>query len=167
MIVYRASKNIYSKDLSGEGARLAGGRWNSKSIPLVYTSESKALCMFELAVHVPINSIPTNYKIVKIEISDSAKIEEILIKNLPSDWGVLPYSNSTQKIGDDFVMRNKKLVLKVPSVVVSGSFNYLINPRHKDISSVKIIDEEIFDVDRRLLKKKYKSVFISSAEFKK
>lgn len=152
MIVYRASKNNYSDDLSGEGSRLAGGRWSSKGVPMVYTAENKALCMFELAVHVSMDSIPTNYKIVKIEISHSASIKKISIKNLPSDWRVLPYSNSTQQIGNDFIKRNKELVLKVPSAVVSDSFNYLINPKHKDIGLVKIIDKENIDLDSRILK---------------
>lgn len=152
MIVYRASKNNYSDDLSGEGSKLAGGRWNSKSVPMVYTSENKPLCMIELAVHVSLVSIPTNYKIVKIEISDSATIRKISIKGLPSDWNSLPYSNSTQQIGNGFIQRNKELILKVPSVVVSGSFNYLINPKHKDIGLVKIIDKENLDLDSRILK---------------
>jgi RES domain-containing protein len=30
---------------SGEGARLFGGRWNPKGVPLVYTAESRVLAL--------------------------------------------------------------------------------------------------------------------------
>ena len=32
---------------SGDGARLYGGRWNPKGMPLVYCAESRALAMLE------------------------------------------------------------------------------------------------------------------------
>ena len=48
---------------------------------------------------------------------------------------------------------NKYLVLKVPSVVVQGEFNYLINPNHPEISNVKIKTIEKFNFDERLFLK--------------
>jgi RES domain-containing protein len=33
---------------SGEGARLYGGRWNHKGVPMVYTAGSQSLAMLEL-----------------------------------------------------------------------------------------------------------------------
>ncbi len=47
MRVYRISKIQYHHHLSGEGARLAGGRWNSKGISIVYTSSSIAPATLE------------------------------------------------------------------------------------------------------------------------
>jgi len=38
----------------------------------------------------------------------------------------------------------------VPSAVVEGDFNILINPRHKDIGNVKIIKLAGFGFDKRL-----------------
>ena len=58
MIVYRLSREKYARDLSGEGARKAGGRWNSRGIPLVYTSQSISLCALEVAVHLPLGMAP-------------------------------------------------------------------------------------------------------------
>ena len=37
--------------LSGEGARLNGGRWNSPGLPAVYTSSSLSLATLEVLVH--------------------------------------------------------------------------------------------------------------------
>ena len=47
MLLYRISKSKYAKDLSGEGARRAGGRWNFKGTPVVYTADSTALATLE------------------------------------------------------------------------------------------------------------------------
>jgi hypothetical protein len=39
---------------------------------------------------------------------------------------------------------------KVPSAVVSGDYNFLINPFHSDFGKVKILQKEVFEFDRRL-----------------
>jgi RES domain-containing protein len=43
--------------------------------------------------------------------------------------------------------------MKVPSAVVQGDFNYLINPFHKDYSRIKIVSTERFSFDNRLFLK--------------
>ena len=58
MIVFRLCKLEYKNDLSGNGARKFGGRWNSKGIPMIYTGETRALCSTEIAVHAPYGLIP-------------------------------------------------------------------------------------------------------------
>jgi len=153
MIVYRLSKKKYAADLSGRGAEKAGGRWNSNGLPMVYTSESRALCTTEIAVHSPLGNIPTDYYLTTIEIPPIAGILEIKQAGLPKDWKAIPHSNSTQLIGDKFLSENKYLVLKVPSVVVQGDFNYLLNPAHRLFSKVKITKTELFEFDERLFKK--------------
>jgi len=72
---------------------------------------------------------------------------------LPKDWNAIPHSNSTQLIGDKFLDQEKHLVMKVPSVVVSGDFNYLINPRHIFFPKIKILKIEPFQFDERLFVK--------------
>ena len=153
MIVYRLSKQLYCNDLSGTGAFKAGGRWNSKGTALVYTAESRALCVAEVAVHVPVGIIPKDFFLVTIEIPDNA-IAEMPLHTLPDDWNVFPHPVSTQLFGDAFVQQGNALVLKVPSVVVPGDFNYLINPQHKLMPKVKLVGEPIpFPFDVRLFKK--------------
>ncbi len=39
---------------NGEGARIAGGRWNKIGTPMVYTAGSLALAALEIIVHLPI-----------------------------------------------------------------------------------------------------------------
>ena len=149
MIVYRLSKSAYARDLTGKGAEMSGGRWNSKGTAIVYTSQSRALCMAEIAVHTPLGNLPIDYCLVTIALPDHS-IHVLNAKVLSDNWRSFPHLDETQKIGDKFITEEKYLVLQVPSAVVQGDFNFLLNPRHKKISEVKIIDVESFDFDERL-----------------
>lgn len=152
MITYRLSKEKYCKDLSGKGAELSGGRWNSKGTAIIYTSGSRALCTAEIAVHTPVGIIPDNYFLVEIELPDDSGIEEVDIFKLSANWNQFPHSHETQEIGDQFIRTNDLLILKVPSAVVQGDFNYLINPLHADFPTVKIKQSESFSFDERLFR---------------
>lgn len=153
MIVFRLSRNKFKNDLSGKGAELAGGRWNSKGIPMLYTSESIALCTVEIAVHMPLGIIPLDYFLVKIELPDFAELPEVKVEDLPEAWKSFPHANLTQEIGDNFILEEKHSVLKVPSATVQGTYNYLINPRHPMFKKVRIVDVVPFEFDKRLFVK--------------
>jgi len=150
MIVFRLSKSKFANDLSGKGAEKSGGRWNSKGTALVYTSESRALCTTEIAVHTPLGNLPLDYMIITIEIPEDVSVHEVVTSEIPANWKSFPHSHSTQEIGDNFVNYRKFAVLKVPSVVVQGDFNFLINPAHVESSKIKILSTESFDFDERL-----------------
>lgn len=152
MIVYRLSLRSFCNDLSGKGAELWGGRWNSKGHALLYTCESRALCITEIAVHTPLGIVPVDYWLSSIEIPENSPILEINADNLPPDWKSFPHSASTQIIGDVFIRDKKYLALKVPSVVVQGEYNYLINPVHSSMSTIRILKTEPFLFDERLFK---------------
>jgi RES domain-containing protein len=149
MIVYRLSKGKYHRDLSGKGAEMYGGRWNSKGTPLLYTSQSRALAFAEISMHIPLGIVPKDYFLISIQIPDTASIHELTESGMPVDWRSNPHSDTTQRIGDEFVSALKYLVLRVPSAVVPGDFNYLVNPSHPMMNSVTIADVEPFEFDSR------------------
>jgi len=153
MIVYRLSKKVYATDLTGKGAESSGGRWNSKGVAMVYCGESRALCTAEIAVHIPLGNLPAGYILVSIEITGDIQIGELSNKDLPKGWKTFPHPHSTQEIGDRFIRNSRYAVLKVPSAVVQGEFNYLLNPNHPDISRIRIKATEPFDFDERLFVK--------------
>ena len=86
MIVYRLCRKDYANDLSGRGAEINGGRWNSKGVAAIYTASSRALCAIEIVVHVPAGIIPTDYFMVTISIPDSEVTDTISLKSLPANW---------------------------------------------------------------------------------
>ena len=150
MKTYRLAKQDYAADFSGKGAELTGGRWNSKGTAMVYTSQSRALCLAEIAVHVPVGIVPLNYFLTEIEFPDNIEFISVSEESLPSGWNSFPHSQFTQELGDDFIATNKSLIMKVPSAVVQGDFNFLINPKHPDFGFIRIIQIEPFSFDKRL-----------------
>jgi RES domain-containing protein len=152
MRVFRLSKRKYSKELNGKGAAKSGNRWNSKGTEIIYTAESRALAMAEVAVHLTLATLPSDYVMIEIEIPDNIIIKEIILKELDEDWNNHPPSSNTQKIGDEFIDSIKECLLKVPSAVVQGDSNYLINPYHTDFKKIKIIEITDFPFDKRIFK---------------
>jgi RES domain-containing protein len=153
MIVFRLSKKAYSVNLSGKGAEETGGRWNSKGIPMVYTSLSRALCTVEIAVHVPLGLVPSGYQLITLDIPERFGVEEPDLNSLTPGWKSFPYTRETQLLGDSFIKSKNSLVMKVPSAVVQGDFNFLINPLHEGIVSISIVKTEPFLFDERLFRK--------------
>lgn len=152
MLVFRLVKQQYSKVLSGKGAAIFGERWNSKGLELIYTVENRSLAMAEVAVHFSLATMPSSYNMLSIFIPDNLTIKEIKTIELPDDWNTFPHAKSTQNIGDSFILENKFVALKVPSVVTKGDFNILINPHHKDFKKIKIKSSEPFLFDRRIFR---------------
>jgi len=151
-MVFRLCKSAWQNDLSGKGAEISGGRWNSKGRPLLYTSSSRALCVAEIAVHTPLGCLPHDFSMVEIELPDGLMIKEMMKDELPEHWQSFEHRNLTQRIGDQFISSNAALILKVPSAVVQGDFNYLINPGHPDIKYISIVKCDPFRFDERLFK---------------
>lgn len=150
MKVFRLSKSEFCRDLTGVGAEKSGGRWNEKGYPVVYASGSRALCLTEVAVHIPLGIIPQDFILTTIEFSSKLLTHEIYEEELPLDWKTFPHPSFPKKMGSFLLKERKHLIIKVPSAVVQGEYNYLINPNHPDISKVKITSVEPFFFDERL-----------------
>jgi len=151
--VFRIAKTRSIRDLSGTGARVYGGRWNRKNIPIVYTSENRSLATLEFLVHVPLSLLPNNLSIACLEIPDDIFVEQISIAVLPKNWRDYPAPPELADLGSEWAIAMRSLLLRVPSVVVLDEFNILINPIHPDMDRVVITRVESFIFDRRLLRK--------------
>ena len=79
LIKERHKKNAFT----GEGARIAGGRWNHRGIVVVYTSETLSLAVIELFVHLDIIEAKFTLVYFSVEILDVDMKEEINPHNLP------------------------------------------------------------------------------------
>jgi RES domain-containing protein len=150
MILYRIAKCNYVNDLTGTGARLYGGRWNSEGHSMVYLASSRALAVLEALVHLPPLLLPDNFCIAEIEVPDK-NIFILDIQNLPQNWTAISPPIELKQIGNQFLKETKHLMMKVPSSVVPEEFNYLLNPFHPDITKAKIKNIHPFNFDNRLL----------------
>ena len=149
-VLYRIARTKYAKDLSGEGARLAGGRWNHKGTPLIYTASSRSLACLEALVHMSQADFLITRRIVLIEIPKTIVPVTIGQASLPKNWRQHPPPFALADIGTRWAESMKSLLLQVPSVVVPEEVNMLINPAHPDIKSVTITNLEDFMFDKRL-----------------
>jgi RES domain-containing protein len=150
MIVYRICKSLYADDLSGSGARLVGGRWNSKGMPALYTSGSRALAVLEVLVHIPAAMVPKDYVVVSISIPDTMEVEEIAWIKIKTEIEKNGIHANFSKLGNEWIKKIKTPVLKVPSVIVKDEFNYIINPLHPESAAIKIMERKPFTFDARL-----------------
>lgn len=149
MKVFRIGRSKYAGDLSGEGAKLFGGRWNHKSVPCIYTSESRALALLEYTVNINIDDIPRALSITTFEFSLS-EIKIIERADLPGDWREAPAPSSTKDFGTAFLRNLTNAVLKIPSSVMGEEYNYLLNPLHPESKHFKIVEIKDFVYDVRI-----------------
>ena len=136
-------------DFDGEGARIAGGRWNAPGLRLVYTAGSEALAILELLVHVSPQQIPSDHVCIPAEVPDPL-IESLPEDALPSDWRRNPAA--TSRLGSRWLRAGASAVLRVPSVVVPREWNYLINPAHPAFPTLAVQPALPIEFDPRLWK---------------
>jgi RES domain-containing protein len=127
-------------DLSGEGARLYGGRWNSPGFAVVYLTDHPALAVLEVRVHLdlPLELLPDDYVILLATLPDEPPGE---ILEIPPD---------PRASGDAWLASLSSAVLRVPSVLVPGARNLLLNPRHPRAPEAAIRQVSAYRLDLRL-----------------
>jgi len=135
---------------SGEGAARTGGRWNSRGGRVVYASGSQALAALESLVHL---NPPALFAYVTFGASfNRAFCETLPQRALPPNWRLAPAPPSCQALGDAWLHEERSAVLEVPSVIVEGESNYLLNPAHPDFKNIVISPPRQFSFDPRLLR---------------
>ena len=140
MEAWRICRRSYA-DLSGEGARRYGGRWNRRGTPVVYLAEHPALAVLEVLVHldIPPELLPEDYVLLRAELS-------LWPETPPFDQ---PYN--PEAVGNAWLRTGETALLRVPSVLVPHSFNLLLNPAHRTAARAKIVSVEAFVFDPRFL----------------
>lgn len=124
--------------LSGEGADLFGGRWNSKGVRVAYLGTSLAQAAMEVLVHLDRPSLLTEYS--KLSASfDEALVNHIDIADLPDDWAEPTLASSVREVGDRWAQARSSSILQVPGACVIGEYNFLLNLAHPDFGLLQLI----------------------------
>jgi RES domain-containing protein len=139
--LYRIARAGHALDLSGEGARLYGGRWTPPGYPVIYTAEHPALAAWEVLVHFGLvaETAPLDHRLVALDVPDHA--ETMHIPHVPHD---------PPAVGREWLESGQGLLLCVPSVVIPESRNYLLNPAHPDMAAVVVQELGVFVFDARI-----------------
>ena len=146
MLVYRIARSEWANALIGSGAP---GRWNFEDDLVVYTASSRALACLEVLVNAGKSLQMNAYKLMEIEIPDPLLEEEIKLEKLSPDWFRLQNMKTTQSIGHTWQLQGRSGVLKVPSSIIGEEANFVLNTRHVDFNSIRIVNTRSFDFDAR------------------
>ena len=146
---WRLTRKPYA-DLSGEGARLKGGRWNSPGKAAVYLSEDAALPVLETFVHLDLTPdlLPDDCVLMRVDLS-------ALEIAMPGSWledgpeDLLDEADG-RTFGDRWIDEARTPLLRVPSVIVPESFNLVLNTQHIFASNIPDPTSRPFRFDARL-----------------
>ena len=144
--LWRVSRHV---DLSGAGGLSASGRWHTRGRRVIYGASSPALAVLEVLVHLEIDASdhPLGYHLIEIQAPDD--VMDLELRALRKTWQSREFD--TQALGDAWLAAGETLLLRVPSAVVPGSWNFLINPGHPRMRRVRIVTTTPDPFDRRLL----------------
>ena len=135
---------------SGVGGLYAARRWNHLGTEIVYTSTSRALAAMEFFVNLDPIEAPDDLLMAEASVPD-ANIETIGLDALPRNWRGLD-NKRCRDVGSEWARSLRSVALKVPSVVVDGDWNVLLNPRHPEFGKVKIGAAKPFRFDERMFR---------------
>ena len=150
---WRLSLRKYAESaFSGEGPRIFGGRWNPVGVPVVYSSLSLSLAVLEVFVHMTARAEPNDYVSVEVDLGiDESQAERVDLRKLPKDWHALE-NPALHAIGAAWAQSKRSLVLLVPSVIIEGEWNAVVNPLHPGAKKIVLGKPKPFTFDERLFK---------------
>lgn len=140
------------KALSGEGARLFGGRWNHKVAPMVYCSSSLSLAALEVLVHTDPINLPSDLVTVEAAIPSHVPITQLEEPALPDEWAKTPGPTGIKDLGTRWLESAEAAVLVVPSAIIPEEKNILLNPLHPGVFEISHREVRAFLFDSRLAK---------------
>src|SRR5437867_1649088 len=102
MRFWRVCRRRYAAEaVRGEGARLYGGRWNSRGVRVVYASTSLALAAVETFVNLEPNLMPADVVSIEGEIPEALEPGKLDVKILPAHWNETR-DESLRRLGDEW-----------------------------------------------------------------
>jgi len=115
---------------------------------VAYSSESRSLAALEVLANVrdPTLLFARPWVVIGATIPDQLIERPVRV---PANWRDTPCSPDTQHFGAEWMRAARSAVIRVPSAVVLGEFNYLLNPAHPDFVKIAVGKPEPFAFDPR------------------
>ncbi len=135
MFVYKIANKNYASKFVASGI---DGRWSSGGRLVIYTAESIALSFLESMIRRHGIGFNNDFKTILIHIPDDLQIEKVELHELPKGWNNYGDYAISQSFGNKWCDDLRSPLLKVPSVLLPDSFNYVINTVHTDFSKIEV-----------------------------
>ncbi|GJG89267.1 hypothetical protein tb265_44480 [Gemmatimonadetes bacterium T265] len=153
LTVWRLTTPRYA-DLTGEGARRAGGRWNPRGVAVVYTGDHPALAVAEYLVHVrDPEDLPDALVFLRVVVPDDVAVGVVSRAALEArdpGWRRAG-APACLAAGTAWLAAAAEPVLRVPSAVVPLAENVLLNPAHPDAARWAVAEVVPYAFEPRLL----------------
>lgn len=150
LVAWRLDRAVYAESWnSGEGAFRAGGRWNSKGVPVVYCSLDPSTAILEVAVHKGfevLDRVP--HIMTSMTIGDPSLVHVVNEGDIPNAEWLRPVSPgpAQQTFGNELLAKHPFIV--IPSAVSPRSWNLIFNVGMTDAYVLR--QQETFSLDTRL-----------------
>lgn len=137
-------------DLTGRGGLFREARWHARAHPVVYLADHPASALLEVFAHMEVDrdDLPADYQLLRIECPEDVGFDDS--GHLPENWR--SELTVTQGIGDRWLEATTTALLRVPSVIVPYTSNWLLNPVHREASRVRILEVLRVRFDPRLFR---------------
>ena len=149
--LYRIVHKQYQDDpFSGKGGLYNKSRWASRGQLVSYAADHLATATLEKLTGVQRASLMTEmvYACAEIDDQHATLLSE---DDLPEDWDKLPAADATRDVGDAWLEAQDSVVLRVPSVVLPHSYNYVVNATHPHRPALRVIEVTPLLLDNRVL----------------
>lgn len=104
-----------------------------------------------MLVHLQAHEILHAYLLASVSFEESV-VEQVSAAELPAGWRKDPAPPAVQAVGDERVARASSAILRVPSVLIDGEWNYPLKPAHPDFGRCVRGKTRPFRFDPRLAK---------------
>jgi RES domain-containing protein len=152
MRVWRICRKAHAAaGLAGIGGLHVSGRWHHRGRPIVYASSTASLAALEVLVHVDPANAPSDLTLLAIDVPDDVAVETCDPTRLTPRWQAFPGPVELQDFGSTWLAEVRTAVLAVPSAVLPVERNLLLNPAHPHAARFRIVGEQPFSFDPRLL----------------
>jgi RES domain-containing protein len=108
---------------------------------VIYAAQSQALAALEMLGHLQGR-----------DLLEEKLVETLSSHSLPENWRADPVPIELRRIGDEWLERAKRPVLRVPSALLPQEFNFLLNTRHPQFQQLSFGDPISFRFDPCLIK---------------
>jgi RES domain-containing protein len=123
---------------------------------MAYASTSLSLAVVEVFVHLKKDQEPDDLVAIAAEVPmDEAQVEQeklLMLMRLPPDWRHTE-NRELQRMGDEWIRLQQSLAMMVPSAVIDGEWNVVLNPVHPDAGRIEVVSVKPFRFDSRMFKR--------------
>jgi RES domain-containing protein len=151
LVAWRLEPAIFAAGWdSGEGARLYGGRWNSRLRRAVYAAFDPATAILEVAAHKGFEELAlAPHVLTSLKIGDPGAVHVVPPDAIPDPAWLTPLiAGKAQQAFGDGLLASQAFVI-IPSAVSAHSWNVVFDPE-RTRGAYALLAQEPFALDPRL-----------------